>query len=161
MLRYLPLQMSRSFAPYFSSIHNINFPLCSSFHPKEFCCAFLITEDLEAPNWCNHIWGGMWELFILKRNKLPGSLQGEVRGRDPISPVWWPIANLWFLQDSCWSTSRTSHLMANLETLLWEQPLPGLWEWMKSQLQVTKQSVYYGVCMLNLFSHISCMSLLL
>lgn len=100
--------MQRPFDPYFSSTHKTDFPLRSSFHPKEFCWVFLITEDLEAPNRCNHIWSGTRELFNLKRNKLAGSLQGEVRGRSPTSPVWCSVANLRFLQDPRWSPSTSN-----------------------------------------------------
>lgn len=40
-----------------------------------------------------------------------------------------------------------------LRTLPWVQPLPGLCEWVKSWLRVTKPSARHGVCMLNL-SHV-------
>lgn len=76
---------------------------------------FLITEDLGAPNKWNHIWGGMQELFNPKRNKLPVSLQAEVRGMVPMSPAQCPITNLRFLQDPCWRTCKTSPQTLNPE----------------------------------------------
>lgn len=39
-------------------------------------------------------------------------------------------------------------------TLPWVQPLPGLCEWIKSRLQVTKPSIHHDVHMLNLLIHV-------
>lgn len=116
------------------------FPLRSSFHPEEFCWAFLITRSLKVqfhpPKKCNHIWAHSNLRGELRAAaaaaSCPGSRAGRRQQPDELS------AHSLLLQDLCWSTCKTAHCIRDWRTLTRVQPFPGLAKRMKSWLAGNK-----------------------